>query len=310
MIPARGQLVLGTATLGLNGTREEAFALLDAFVELGGSIIDTAAVYSDWVPGEVRRAEGIIGEWRRQRARADIFICTKGAHPPLDEMSRSRLDAASITEDVEMSLRRLGVERLDLFYLHRDDPACPVEFILETLARLVEAGKVAAVGLSNWTNERVAAARRSGIVPIVSNQVLGNILCRHMSPPADPTIVRLDRGALRDAEATGSSLFLFSSQCGGYLSKRSASSEAGPAVYRNRRCADAADRLCSLSERIGIEPTTLAVGFLLAFSPSVFPIVGSRTVEQLRRSMAARSYRPDAAQLAELAAIAGFSEWR
>ncbi len=221
MIPSAGQLVLGTATLGLSGTREGAFALLDAFVEMGGSIIDTAAVYNDWVPGEVRRAEGIIGEWRRAaRPDAKIFIATKGAHPPLDDMGRSRLDAASITEDVEMSLRRLGVEQLDLFYLHRDEPGRPVADILGTLARLVEAGKIAAVGLSNWRSERLAAARQSGIVPIASNQVLGNVLCRKMSPPADPTVVRLDGAALRDAEATGSSLFLFSSQCGGYLSKR------------------------------------------------------------------------------------------
>jgi aryl-alcohol dehydrogenase-like predicted oxidoreductase len=141
-----GQLVLGTAKLSLSGTRHEAFALLDAFVDIGGEIIDTAAVYNDWVPGEVRRAEGILGERRRGRPRAKIFIATKGAHPPLSDMSRLRLDAASITDDVELSLSRRGVEQLDLFYLHRDDPRRPVEAILESLARLVEGGKIAAAG--------------------------------------------------------------------------------------------------------------------------------------------------------------------
>ena len=177
MIPATGQLVLGTATLGVSSPREEAFGLLDAFVEHGGTIIDTAAVYNDWVPGEGRRAEGIIGEWMRRGPQRNLFICTKGGHPRLGQMDQSRLDAASITADVEGSLGRLGVKRLDLFYLHRDDPDLPVEPILAPLRRLVDDGKIASVGLSNWKSERVAAARAAAIVPIASSQVLGNVLC-------------------------------------------------------------------------------------------------------------------------------------
>ena len=93
MIPPTGQLVLGTATLGGSGAREDAFRLLDAFVDLGGTIIDTAAVYNDWIPGEVRRAEGIIGEWLRRGSQRNLFICTKGGHPLLERMDQSRLDS-------------------------------------------------------------------------------------------------------------------------------------------------------------------------------------------------------------------------
>lgn len=311
MIPPVQKLVLGTATLGLTGTREDAFRLLDAFVDLGGTIIDTAAVYNDWVPGEIGRAETILGEWRRRRPRRDgLMICTKGGHPPLADATRSRLDASSIAEDVELSLRRLGVDCLDLFYLHRDDPARPVEGILAPLRHLLDTGKIAAVGLSNWTSARVVAARRAGVVPIASNQVLGNVLCRHMSPPADPTLALLDGPALRDAEEAGTSLFLFSSQCGGYLSKRLQEADTGPNEYRNPAATKAAASIAEVASGLQIDPTALAIGFLLHFSPNIFPVIGSRTPSQLRRSMQAESVRLDATEVAELASISGFSAWR
>jgi aryl-alcohol dehydrogenase-like predicted oxidoreductase len=309
MIPAVQQLVLGSATLGLTGARQDAYALLDSFVELGGSIIDTAAVYNDWVPGETRRSETIIGEWLRTRPRGTApFICTKGAHPPLSDMGHARLDEDSIVGDVEESLRRLGVERLDLFYLHRDDVGRPVEDILHTLARLRQQGKIDSIGLSNWTMPRVEAARRTGIVPISSNQVLGNVLCRRMGPLADPTVIVLDAAALHDAEASQSSLFLFSSQCGGYLGKRGKAD--GPPEYRTPEAEVAAAAMVALAAHHGQDPTALAVAFLLAFSPRVFPVIGSRSLEQLRRSMAARNVVLDTEIVAEIARISGFAAWR
>ena len=67
VIPAKAEIVMGTGSFGVSGTRHDAYRLLDAYVDLGGGIIDTAAVYSDWVPGEARRSETIIGEWLRSR---------------------------------------------------------------------------------------------------------------------------------------------------------------------------------------------------------------------------------------------------
>jgi aryl-alcohol dehydrogenase-like predicted oxidoreductase len=310
MIPPRQQIVLGTERLGLDGSREDAYRLLDTFVDLGGAVIDTAAVYNDWVPGEVRRAEAIIGEWRRSRGRGDIFVCTKGAHPSLSDMATPRLDPASIVADVDASLERLHVQRLDLFYLHRDDPARPVEAILEPLARLREAGKIAALGLSNWTAARIAQARASGVVPVASNQLLGNILCRHMSPPPDPTIVVLGGAALHDGDANDTSLFLFSSQCGGDLTKRLRDPESGRSEYRNAAATEAAERVIALARGLGVDPTHLAVRFLLDFSPRFFPVIGPRTSEQLRHSLEAAELRIDPETMAELAAISGFGEWR
>src|SRR3569623_3473838 len=99
---------LGTSRLGADGERADAYALLDSFLDHGGTLIDTAAIYSDWIPGERGRSETVIGEWLMLRGnRNRVRIRTKGAHPPLDDKHRGRGDAASLRHEDEQSLRRL-----------------------------------------------------------------------------------------------------------------------------------------------------------------------------------------------------------
>src|SRR5436190_4464551 len=107
------RLVLGTAALGLDG-RDSAFDLLDEFYRLGGRTIDTAWVYSDWVPGLPGRSETTLGEWMTARGNRDsLTVLTKGAHPVIGT-TKGRLDPASIRADVDTSLKRLGTDRLDI----------------------------------------------------------------------------------------------------------------------------------------------------------------------------------------------------
>ena len=144
------RIVLGTAKLGLEG-RDSAFEMLDAYVELGGTHIDTAHIYSDWIPGERGRSETVLGEWLKARGNRDsLTITTKGAHPPRDNLTAGRSDRASIRNDCEESLQRLGVEQVDLYYLHRDQPSRPVAEMVATLEELRQEGKVKAYGGSNW----------------------------------------------------------------------------------------------------------------------------------------------------------------
>jgi aryl-alcohol dehydrogenase-like predicted oxidoreductase len=153
------RIVLGTAKLGLEG-RESAFDMLDAYVELGGRHIDTAHIYSDWIPGERGRSETVLGEWLRARGNRDqLVITTKGAHPPRDNITAGRSDRASIRKDCEESLTRLGVEQVDLYYLHRDEPSRPVAEMIETLQELQREGKIKAFGGSNWQPARIAGGK-------------------------------------------------------------------------------------------------------------------------------------------------------
>jgi aryl-alcohol dehydrogenase-like predicted oxidoreductase len=152
------RLVLGGNVFGWTAKGEEAFALLDRFVEAGGLMIDTADVYSAWVPGHRGgESETVLGEWLRRRGGAKgIAIATKVGMLPWGETPN--LQGERIAAAAEASLRRLGVERIDLYYAHQDDRETPLAETLVALDRLVREGKVRALGASNHSAERLAEA--------------------------------------------------------------------------------------------------------------------------------------------------------
>jgi aryl-alcohol dehydrogenase-like predicted oxidoreductase len=147
------RLVLGGNVFGWTADGEEAFRILDRFTEAGGTMIDTADVYSTWVPGHSGgESEALIGQWLRRRGRRhDVLIATKVG---FDE----GLSARVIERGIEASLRRLGTDYVDLYYSHKDDPDTPFEETLGALDRLVRAGKVRAVGASQISAERLERA--------------------------------------------------------------------------------------------------------------------------------------------------------
>ena len=275
------RIILGTAKLGID-SRETAYELLDEFVRLGGRTIDTAAVYSDWIPGERGRAETVIGEWLKLRGNRDDFtIVTKGAHPPLSNMSQPRCDEASIREDVELSLKRLGIGRIDLWYLHRDDPSRPAAEIVGVLQDLQAEGKIANFGCSNWTLPRIEEARAAPGPTFTSNQVLGNVLCRIMNPLADKTCVVLDAPMFHHAVTHRMSLFLYTSSAHGYFERR-AKGVAPTGDYANAACEEAAANLEAIAVECGIAPANMVVAYLLQLAAAVRTVIGPRNAEQLR----------------------------
>lgn len=151
-------LVLGGNVFGYTVKGEEAFAILDRFVAAGGTMIDTADVYSAWVPGHVGgESETLIGEWLARRGRRDdVLIATKVGM--LDGPGGKGLSASRIEQAVEASLRRLGTDYIDLYYAHRDDPDTPIEQSLSAFDRVVRAGKVRMLGASNFSADRLGQA--------------------------------------------------------------------------------------------------------------------------------------------------------
>jgi len=160
------RLVLGGNVFGWTARGEEAFRILDRFVEAGGTMIDTADVYSAWMPGhEGGESETLIGEWLKRRGSRDgVLIASKVGM--LHRHGGGRLEPWRIEKAAEASLKRLGVETIDLYYAHQDDPETPMEDVIEAFDRLVGAGKVRALGASNFTAERLglalALAREAG----------------------------------------------------------------------------------------------------------------------------------------------------
>jgi aryl-alcohol dehydrogenase-like predicted oxidoreductase len=300
------RIVLGTAKLGIDGDAI-AFDLLDEYVRLGGRVIDSAAVYHQWRPGI--RAEEIIGEWMAARGNRDqLTIVTKGAHPPLGHMDQPRCDEAAIRADVELSLTRLGIERIDLWYLHRDDPSRPAAEIVGVLQALQAEGKIASFGASNWTLPRIREALAVPGPNFVSNQVLGNVFCRIMNPLGDKTSVVLDAPAFHHALTQDMSLFLYTSSAHGYFERR-ARGIPPVADYANAACDEAAVELEAIAAERGVDAANMIVAYLLQLAPHVRAVIGPRNAEQLRAMWRAGSTTLPVPILRRIAAASGMSDF-
>lgn len=154
------RLVLGGNVFDWTVKGEEAFAILDRFAEAGGVMIDTADVYSAWVPGHKGgESESLIGQWLKRRGRRDdVLIATKTGMMPWDGKGTGFLDPDKILASCDASLARLGIETIDLYYAHQDDKATPLADQLGAFDTLVKAGKVRAIAASNYSAERLTEA--------------------------------------------------------------------------------------------------------------------------------------------------------
>ena len=125
------RLCYGQVNLGVKPDEAEGGRLLDIFADLGGNFVDTASVYSDWIPGEVRRSERVLGDYFRSRGNRDKFvICSKGCHYDLATKA-DRVTAAAFAADLEGSLAALRTDRIDLYLFHRDNLRMPADVLLE-----------------------------------------------------------------------------------------------------------------------------------------------------------------------------------
>lgn len=151
-------LVLGGNVFGWTADKTASFAVLDAFVAGGGTMIDTADMYSSWVDGhEGGESETMIGDWLRTSGRRDdVLIATKVGMLPGE--GGEKLQPARIAAAAEASLKRLGTDRIDLYYAHQDDDTVPQEAVLEAFGKLVDAGKVRVIGASNFHAARLKSA--------------------------------------------------------------------------------------------------------------------------------------------------------
>jgi aryl-alcohol dehydrogenase-like predicted oxidoreductase len=173
-------LCLGGNVFGWTADEDQSFAVLDAYAAAGGNFIDTADVYSAWARGHSGgESETILGRWMSARGnRGRMVIATKvGLAPGLGGLSAKTVRAAA-----EASLRRLGTDRIDLYYAHRDDPATPLPETLGAFGALVREGKVRHVAASNYTGPRLAEAlkvsRREGAPSYVALQPHYNLVHR------------------------------------------------------------------------------------------------------------------------------------
>jgi aryl-alcohol dehydrogenase (NADP+) len=186
---------LGTMTFGDETDEASSHEILDRYVEAGGRFIDTADVYTRGV------SEEIIGRWFASRSGIDgVVIATKARFPMSDDPADRGTGQAYLTRALDASLKRLGVEVIDLYQMHAWDPATPLEETLETLNGFVEAGKVRAIGVSNylgWHLERaVMLSGQHGWAPVASLQPQYSLLGREIELDSMPLCLDENIGLL------------------------------------------------------------------------------------------------------------------
>jgi aryl-alcohol dehydrogenase-like predicted oxidoreductase len=265
------------------GSRSEAplDQLYDAFREAGGNTFDTAHCYAFWSAGS-GASERALGKLVREKdKRSDVFLITKGGHPP-DPPRYPRADrylsAEVLDSDVRDSLERLGVDYIDLYFLHRDDPRTPVGEIMDALAPHVQSGRLHGLGASHWSPARIAAANEyaagKGIAPFVASQPgwsLAHPTSGNPYPKSDRTW----------HERTQLALFAFSPTAHGYFSKGS------DAHFDNPVSQARLERARKLGAELGATPSQIALAWLMYQPFPVVPILGTLNPDHLADALGA-----------------------
>lgn len=292
---------LGAGNFGWATDEPAAHRLLDRYVELGGRTIDTAHIYG------FGASEQFIGSWLARTGGIDgLVIGTKGCHPPFPEMSPRRVTPDAIRNDLAESLDRLGVNRVPLYWLHRDDPAVPVDELLGALNDEIAAGRIGSIGCSNWTPARQDEARRAagrlGLRGFCASQIGFSL-----------AIPKVSDGALGerygDAEArawherTQVPVAAYSPLAGGYFSPKRMGRDLDPDhphegmlinVYDSPENRERRARAAETAQRLGVDLAAVAVRWVLERPFPTAAIIGPRDVAQLDSAWGAMRIGADA----------------
>lgn len=303
---AVSNLCLGTMTFGAESDQATSHALLDTFVEAGGTLVDTADVYSAGV------SEEIIGHWftdRSAEVTERVVLATKGRFGMADEPNGLGLSRRHLTRALDASLRRLGVDRVDLYQLHAYDPWTPLEETVRTLDDFIRAGKISYWGLSNFTGWQltkiVDTATALGAERPVTLQPQYSLIVREIEWEIVPA-----------AQHAGLGLLPWSPLGGGYLSgkyrrgERPAGDtrlgdnpERGMEAWERRgteRTWRIIDALAEVAEGRGVSMAAAALAWVTDRPGVTSTILGARTLEQLQANLEAADLHLEPAETAAL----------
>jgi aryl-alcohol dehydrogenase-like predicted oxidoreductase len=291
-------LALGGGVFGWKADEEASRGVLDAYVEAGGNFVDTADSYSAWVEGNSGgESETIIGRWLKERGnREEIVVASKVAHHP----RFPGLSASNIAAAADASLARLGVDYIDLYYAHRDVADAPIAETVEALSKLVDQGKVRAIGASNYSVDRLAewlrVTEEGGFHQLVAFQPEYNLVERGFE---DETLALVEKAGL--------STVPYSALAGGFLTGKyrdevgADTERAGSAARylddRGRRVLAALDAAAKAHE---VSVATVALAWVAAQPTVAAPITSARSVEQMPEILASVPLELTTDEVAEL----------
>lgn len=294
-------LCLGTMQFGTKNDKATSYQMLDQYVDAGGTFLDTANGYAHWLVDGAKggESETLLGEWMRERGNRDrLFIATKVGfgYPGVEK----GLTAKIIEEECNKSLKRMGIETIDLYYAHSDDPDTPLEETMGAFDKLVQAGKVRFIGASNyyawrleeahWTSQTNGWAEYCCLQQRYSYLRPGHRMRLGNHVLATPDIFDY-------AKRRNITVLAFSAMLGGVFTRsdRPLREEyAGP---------DSDARLKALNDvaqETGATPTQVVLAWMLHSDPPVLPLISASTADVMADNLGALEVRLSADQMQRL----------
>lgn len=280
-------LVLGGNTFGWTSDEQTSDKVLEAYVEAGGNLIDTADVYSAWAPGHSGgESEIILGRWLARSGKRDkVLVATKASqHPQYPGLSARNVEAAA-----DASMLRLGVDVIDLYYAHFDDQKTPLEETAAAFDKLVKEGKARAIGLSNYSPDRIREwfriARQNDLTLPVALEPQYNLVYRKA----------YEGGLMEVARDEDLAVFPYFSLASGFLTGKyrtlddlkGKQREGMVKDFFTQEGLDVVSAMDGIAKAHGVELATVALAWLNHRPQVAAPIASARTPEQLPALLAA-----------------------
>lgn len=293
-------ICLGTAMYGSAIDESESFRMLDAFFELGGNFLDTAHIYADWIPSGSGASERTIGKWLNKTGMRDkAVIGTKGGHPDLNQMNIPKVSYRDLEIHLTQSLERLGIDAVDIYWLHRDEPSIPVSEILEILNSFINKRQIKAIGASNWSLTRLKEAqvyaKKHGLHGFCASQTGWSLASIQNAAQIDPTRVYMTPSIFNYHNDNHFPVVAYSSQAAGFFVKEPLrrSGQTGFSqidwLSKHYYCDDNFQRY-DRSKRIGrkysCQPNDIALSYIFSQPFPAYAIVGARNSQQVKNSCA------------------------
>lgn len=295
------RLCLGTMNFGPQTSEPDSFAIMDRALDHGINFFDTANVYG-WKLGE-GVTEQIIGRWIAQGGgrREKVVLATKVYGKMQEWPNGQGLSARHIIAEADASLRRLQTDHIDLYQMHHISRSTPWEEIWQAMEVLVAQGKVLYVGSSNFAGWHIAQAQESAsrrhFLGLVAEQCIYNLMARTVELEVLPAARQYGLGVIPWSPLNGGLLSGAIAKAAAGSGGRSSEGRAAEGLEKHRAAVEAYEKLAASLE---VDPSNLALGWLLAQDGVTAPIIGPRTIEQLDSTLGALDVSLDEATLRRL----------
>jgi aryl-alcohol dehydrogenase-like predicted oxidoreductase len=285
------QIALGCDHYGETISEAISFSQLDAYVEAGGNLLDTAHVYGQNKAGESSTSELVIGKWLKANGmRKELTLVSKGCHPLKEDMHYSRVNEKDMLEDIEKSLEQLGTDCIDIWYFHRDNLQLPAAEILDMASILVRKGMVSHLGTSNWTTERIEEAntwaKANGKPVFAISEIQWSLAKCTPLTWGDDTLVCMTEPQRTWYEKNKFPVMCFAPQAKGLFSKvingkTDTLSKQGRARFLTEENLALVPKCKALSEELGVSPAAICMAYLTSQKNPTIAIAGSSRLPQI-----------------------------